>query len=210
MKRKLVGILLREFNATYNNIELYAMTRENMNFYRIFDIDVIAIPVIYDGGDEEFERVKNVIDRCDGIISPGGIDILELDCKIIRYCYDKDIPTLGVCLGAQIMGKEFNGNIGTLNTSSHSSYEEYVHNINIQKNSALYDIIGKDSIKVNSRHHDYVVKTDLNVSALSEDGIIEAVEDKNKKFFIGIQWHPESLPEDENSKKLFKAFVERL
>ena len=46
--------------------------------------------------------------------------------------------------------------------------------------------------------------------AYSEDGIIEALEDKTKKFFIGVQWHPESLLSDKYSIRLFDAFVESL
>ena len=208
--RKKVGIILREFDATYNNIGLYAMTRKTMNFLRLFNIDVIAIPIIFGGGKDEFERVKDVIDICDGIITPGGIDILDLDLDVVKYCYDIDKPILGICLGVQIMGKLFNGKIGTLDSMSHNSNEEYVHNVVIQKDSMLYSIIGKDTIKVNSRHHDYVKSTDLKISATSEDGIIEALEDKNKRFFMGVQWHPESLLEDENSIKLFNYFIERL
>ena len=40
--------------------------------------------------------------------------------------------------------------------------------------------------------------------------IIEAVEDPNKKFFIGVQWHPESLEEDIYSERLFDTFINSL
>ena len=36
-----------------------------------------------------------------------------------------------------------------------------------------------------------------------------SVEDKNKKFFVGVQWHPEDL-DDENSDKLFNYFINKL
>ena len=49
--------------------------------------------------------------------------------------------------------------------------------------------------------------TNLDCVAYSEDNILEAVEDKNKKFFLGIQWHPESLLEDIYSKRLFDYFI---
>lgn len=52
--------------------------------------------------------------------------------------------------------------------------------------------------------------TKLSQVAYSEDGIIEAIEDKNKRFFIGVQWHPESLMEDRYSDKLFSYFIETL
>jgi len=55
-----------------------------------------------------------------------------------------------------------------------------------------------------------VPHTKLSQVAYSEDGIIEAIEDKNKRFFIGVQWHPESLMEDRYSDKLFSYFIETL
>ena len=42
----------------------------------------------------------------------------------------------------------------------------------------------------------------------SEDGIIEAIERKDKKFAIGVQWHPEMIyNESEESQRLFKSFI---
>ena len=47
--------------------------------------------------------------------------------------------------------------------------------------------------------------------ARSSDGLIEGVELKNKKFILGVQWHPESnLDKDIYSKKIFKAFFDNL
>ena len=63
-----------------------------------------------------------------------------------------------------------------------------------------------DSIDVNSRHMDYVKYTDLMVSAYSRDNIIEAVEDKNHKFFLGVEWHPESI-KDIYSNSILKEFL---
>ena len=42
--------------------------------------------------------------------------------------------------------------------------------------------------------------------AYAPDGILEAIEMKDKKFIIGVQWHPEGL-DDENSNKLFDYFI---
>ena len=45
--------------------------------------------------------------------------------------------------------------------------------------------------------------------AFSNDNILEAVEYQNKKFIIGIEWHPEYLM-DLNSLKIFDAFIEAI
>lgn len=48
----------------------------------------------------------------------------------------------------------------------------------------------------------------IKVSAESEDGLIEAIEFPNKKFALGVQWHPEDLFDtDENMFKIFRAFI---
>lgn len=80
----------------------------------------------------------------------------------------------------------------------------------IEKNSKLYKILGEEKIEVNSKHRKCIKETRLDYVAYSEDGIIEALEDKTKKFFIGVQWHPESLLSDKYSSRLFDAFVESL
>ena len=101
-----------------------------------------------------------------------------------------------------------NGKLGK-NILNHKIDRKYVHNVKIIKNTKLYSILNSDSINVNSRHNDYVKYTNLNVSGMSSDGIIEAIEEPKHKFFIGIQWHPESL-QDLNSIKILKAYLESL
>ena len=42
----------------------------------------------------------------------------------------------------------------------------------------------------------------------SDDGIIEAIERKDKKFAIGVQWHPEMIfNETDESKRLFEKLI---
>jgi len=46
------------------------------------------------------------------------------------------------------------------------------------------------------------------VCARAEDGVIEGIELPGRRFALGVQWHPECLPEDERMRGLFKAFVQ--
>ena len=83
---------------------------------------------------------------------------------------------------------------------------KYVHYININKKSKLYRILNKENIKVNSRHKDYLINTDLFISGVSD--VIESIEDPNKRFFIGVQWHPESMLEyDLNNNLIIEEFI---
>lgn len=209
--KKTIGIILREsISGENNDVPLYGFRRDLIPFLRKYDINVISIPVMFEN-DDEFNQIKEVIDFCDGIIFPGGAGIRDLDYKIMEYLYEIDKPTLGICLGMQIMGKTFNGRERIkIEGENHKSDDEYVHNIIIRKDSLLYKIIGEEKIKVNSRHRNQVPYTQLDCVAYSEDNVLEAIEDKNKKFFLGVQWHPESLLKDIYSKRLFDYFIEKL
>lgn len=150
---------------------------------------------------------KEGIDLCNGVIIPGGDSITKYDLELIQYLYEKDIPTLGICLGMQEMGYLFNGKMNDISNYKHLKPDlKYVHKVHILKTSKLYEILNKEIINVNSRHKDYLISTDLNISSISD--VIESIESKDKKFFIGVQWHPESMIDyDVDSNKLFDYFI---
>ncbi len=208
---KTVGIILRQFESEYTDLLLYGVGKDLVKFLNKYDnVTPICIPVEFEN-EKIVDRIKRLVDMCDGIVFPGGNGITEVDCEIMRYAYEKDKPTLAICLGMQIMGKTFEGKVNEGVVEEHyNRKEKYVHNITIDENSRLYEILGDTKIKVNSRHRDCVEYTNLDCVARSEENIIEAIEDKNKKFFIGVQWHPETISNDEYSKKIFDNFISKL
>lgn len=152
------------------------------------------------------KNYRNSIDICDGIIFQGGDDFEKYDFDALKYCYDINKCTLGICLGMQLMGVLFDGTM--MNIKNHKKYLSYAHSIKINKNTKLYNILKSDEIKVNSRHKSVLKNTNLEISAISNDGYIEAIEDKAKKFFIGIQWHPENMINyDTIQNNIFKNFI---
>lgn len=151
------------------------------------------------------EDYKEIIDLCSGLIFQGGDDFEEYDFKALKYAYDNNIPTLGICLGMQLMGVLFGGNL--IDIANHKKNNSYAHVIKIKMGSKLFNIFKSDIIKVNSRHKSAVKNTTLDITAISNDGYIEGVEDSNKKFFIGVQWHPESMTYDSKQNELFKYFI---
>lgn len=211
--KKTIGIILRErfiISSQEEEIPVYAFRKDLLPFLRKYDINVISIPAMFENPNE-FSKIKEIIDFCDGIIFPGGAEMSALDYKLMKYLYEMDKPTLGICLGMQIMGKAFSGKERIkIEGQNHCSDDKYVHNIIIKKDSLLYKIMGEEKIRVNSRHRNQVPYTNLDCVAYSEDNILEAIESRNKKFFIGVQWHPESLMEDVYSNKLFDYFIENL
>ena len=79
-----------------------------------------------------------------------------------------------------------------------------------QEETRKEKLIGEEIIDVNSRHKYAITKVNnAKINAISEDGIIEGIEFENKKFAIGVQWHPEDMSlYDKNMEKLIKAFIE--
>ena len=154
----------------------------------------------------EKEEIAYFLKLCDGVVLQGGDNFYKYDEFIAKFTYNYNIPTLGICLGMQLMSFIFNGKIGSVD--NHLSNELYVHNNQVLKNTMLYNIVNTDSILVNSRHKDYIISTDLKINSISSDGIIEGIEASDKDFYIGVQWHPESMIDyDQNSCLIFKSFI---
>ena len=167
--------------------------------------------------DKETDDLKHIVDLCDGIVMPGGCVLYDYDRVIYEYAQEKDIPVLGICTGMQLIAindknEEEEKVLEKIETNiEHQAPDvDYVHSVTIKEGTLLYDIIGKTTINVNSRHS-YKVKNvnNLVISAISEDGIIEGVERSDKKFIIGIQWHPENMcTYDTDANKIFDRFLE--
>ena len=148
------------------------------------------------------EDITPYLSICKGFVLQGGDDIDEHNLKTIKILKEKNIPTLGICLGMQEMFYHKN----LIDIPNHQINS--LHEIKIIKNTLLYKIIKKDKILVNSRHNSVIEKTKYQISAISQDNIIESIEDQDKKFFLGLQWHPENLYNiDSNSRKIFDYFI---
>lgn len=209
--KPVIGVVGR-LDTLLSGREVYYINNEIREAIIKSDGIVIGIIPNIDSGNFSKDALKEllkIVDMCDGIIVPGGDEIYNYDLEIIEYCYKIDKPLLGICQGMQTMSYLFGGSIEKIGNNSHLSKENYVHKVNIEPNSKLYNIIKEYKINVNSRHKMKVMNTGLSIVGLSDDGIVEAVEDPLKKFFIGVEWHPESMIEyDILEQKLFSYFID--
>lgn len=179
------------------------------NIARFVDNKVSEIPLLTE---MEQQELKESISLCNAIVKPGATRIYNHERKIYEYCYEQDIPYLGICAGMQMMASYNNQIVNEKNCSNivHNSKETYCHKVLIQELTLLKQILSKDEIMVNSRHNYHITGSgNYKVGAYAEDGIIEAIESQICKFHLGLQWHPELLPkEDENSQKIFGELIE--
>lgn len=89
-------------------------------------------------------------------------------------------------------------------------YDRAAHTVHIWPMTPLSTLLEKTELGVNSCHHQAIksLAPGLVEMARSEDGLVEAVYMPNKSFVWAVQWHPEfSFHSDENSRKIFSAFV---
>ena len=126
-------------------------------------------------------------------------------------------PVLGICGGEQLINVLYKGSLiqhipdeikNPIEHEQKNPRNEAGHSVTIQENTKLHSIISKQNIMVNSAHHQAikVPGKGLIVNALSNDGVIEGIEDPTKIFCIGVQWHPEFFIQDSDN-KLLNAFI---
>ncbi|TKC55980.1 gamma-glutamyl-gamma-aminobutyrate hydrolase family protein [Pedobacter hiemivivus] len=123
---------------------------------------------------------RSDIEKCDGFVLTGGIDVLpaiyggaeeypykpdvflperdEFERLIYDYSQKAKLPVLGICRGMQYInilegGKVFEDNGAALNELHKKGSEDKVHGLNIVEDSLLYAVTGKAVGQVNSAHH---------------------------------------------------------
>ena len=129
-----------------------------------------------------------------------------------------DLPTLGICGGQQLLNVVAGGTLiqhipdavqGGLAHEQPNPRTEPGHDVQITPDSLLHAVTRAASLAVNSAHHQAVdqVAPGMTVTAKAADGVIEAIEDRSRRFVLGVQWHPE-YGISEGDQRIFQAFVE--
>ena len=138
----------------------------------------------------------------------------ELEFGLIEKAVEKNIPILGICRGAQLLNIHFGG---TLHQDITGYYTEVPRiqsvwpkkRVEVDGNSMLHDILTFEKVWVNALHHQAVddLGEGLAVVAKEENGIIQAIEHTNRNFILGVQWHPEYMPQIPAQRRIFKRLV---
>ena len=175
--------------------------------------------VVFLGGDDISSTLFAVPQTWHGIADDSPADATRdvSEYLTMAYCLDHDVPVLGICRGMQMLGvvsgapliQDLATYFEGLGKSYHYSHrmqrdaegKRYYtpHDVTVtDHNSLLYAISGTDTIRdVPSWHHQVVgdvTGTPLRVTGVTcTDGIdiIEAIERTDKRFALGVQFHPE-------------------
>jgi putative glutamine amidotransferase len=177
-------------------------------------------PALIDDPDE-------ILDRLDGLVLTGGSDIDPatydmtphasmngtsperdgFEVALARRAVARDMPVLGICRGMQLMNVALGGGIQQHlpDVVGHEQHRHTPgafadHHVRLEAGSLAARVVGREQEAVKSHHHQGVdgLGTGLVASGWSvEDGVIEAIEQPERRFALGVLWHPE---EDEASR----------
>jgi putative glutamine amidotransferase len=129
------------------------------------------------------------------------------ELELVRWAFKNNFPILGICGGMQAINVALGGtlyqDIPTQLPGAALNHEQgrstQAHEVSIEPNTLLAGLLQKTATETNSSHHQSVKKIapGFRASATAPDGIIEAIENKDSRFMLGVQWHPESLYVDD-------------
>lgn len=139
----------------------------------------------------------------------------EFELRVLDNADRRGTPVLGICRGAQLINVHAGGTL----ISDLSRHRVLTSNkgtllprkaVDLVAGSRVADWIGGTRTRVNSLHHQAVRRSGegLEVTARDRDGIAQAIERTLYPARIGVQWHPEYLPQRADQRRLFARFVE--
>jgi putative glutamine amidotransferase len=138
----------------------------------------------------------------------------DMEFALLREALRKNIPILGICRGAQLLNVQFGGNLYQ-DISSFYTEVPQVHTIwpektvDVVSGSRLAGIMESLEVRVNALHYQAVDRLGrgLQVAATEDNGVIQAVEHPGYPFVIGVQWHPEYMPQLPYQRALFRELI---
>ena len=171
---------------------------------------------------------EEMLDRVDGVVITGGDDIdvskfgiplhpkaecmaaerQEAEFALLKALDARpDKAVLGICLGMQMMGVH-RGNpliqhLGDVLPDADRHRNDAVHPVEAERGSLL------KSGAVRSWHHQAISEAKgFDIIARSDDGVIEGIVDPRRRFYLGVQWHPERTEATETGLGVVQTLVE--
>jgi len=146
------------------------------------------------------------------------------DSTLLQHALAAHKPVLAICYGCQILNVHQGGTLvqdipvqkpgtdahGKTDLAPSAAKGDLEHGATLAADSHLQKLAGVTEVKINSSHHQSIDQPGdkLRVTARGTDGIVEGVElDSQEDWVIGVQWHPERMPDDSFAQKLFADFV---
>jgi putative glutamine amidotransferase len=139
----------------------------------------------------------------------------QMETHMIQYALYNGLPVLGICRGAQLMNVVLGGSlhqqIGHFYTEETNNVRSVLprKTITVSDRSRLRQILQTGSCVVNALHDQSIKELgdDIDISAVENTGVVQAIERRDHPYFIGVQWHPEYMPQSNTQQNLFRSLV---
>ena len=166
------------------------------------------------------DGVEETLEALDGLLFSGGSDLDpglydqephdetfgiheardRAELALLEAALERDMPVLAICRGSQVLNVARGGDLvqhlpDVVGDEKHKhtpgTYAD--HDVTLEEGTRLGSLLG-DRAPVKSHHHQGIgrIGTGLRVAAHAEDGTVEAVEDPDRRFAVGVLWHPEA------------------
>lgn len=139
----------------------------------------------------------------------------EFELSVLNLAAERDLPVMGICRGAQLLNVHAGGTLHSdlRDIRQHTSNKGTLlprKQVAVEPGSKLATMLGSERTRVNSLHHQSVktLGDGLVVSARDRDEIVQGIEALDAPLRIGVQWHPEYMPQRHDQHQLFQSFVD--
>ena len=189
---------------------------------------------------DNVEVLRQIVAQLDGIIFTGGEDFAPAyfgeeehehlgevnvtrdtyDLTLFKLASDRNIPTLGICRGLQLINVGMGGTLyqdlpsekpSDINHRQSEAGTVATHSVSVVEGSLMHQILGQKEVQVNTFHHQAIEKLapGLKIVGWANDSVPEMIEAYPHRQIIGTQFHPEIFTNagDELMGKLFKFLI---
>lgn len=175
-------------------------------------------------------EVSSLLGRVDAVVMHGGGDVDprrygqepsaeqlygivpehdEVELAVITAALERDVPTLAICRGLQVLNVALGGTLQQ-DIGSEAHWFAY-HEVALDEGSRVAAAVGSSTPHAcHCVHHQALdrVADALTVVGRTADGIVHACELPSAKWVVGTQWHPEdSAAVDPEQQSLFDALL---
>lgn len=187
-----------------------------------------------DADEIDAEEVRRRLSFADGVLLPGGGDIDparygqtissdqvydvdelqdSVDLKVAAWAAASGRPLLAVCRGMHVVNVALDGTLEQHMASPHREVvsNEVRHHVEVDGDGWPPGVDLPDAVEVSCYHHQRIDRLAAPLLSLASaaDGTIEAVTLREPQgWFLGVQWHPEDMADDEHQRALMRAFVD--
>jgi putative glutamine amidotransferase len=141
----------------------------------------------------------------------------RVEIALTRRAIERDMPVLGICRGMQLINVALGGTLlqhvpegvgHDDHRRNRGTFQGNGHGVLLQEGSLAARAAGEEQHETLSHHHQAIASLGegLCVTGLSKlDDLPEAIEAPDRRFVLGVQWHPEA---DERSRVISALIAE--